>query len=83
MFDGTISGNSHGSCCDSAILSYCMPLFAGIGRPSGQMDVASYVLQEFKRAEMEAIDGAIAESLAIIDSCLGLGLDKALSGSRL
>lgn len=55
----------------------------GIGRPSGQMDVATYVLQEFKRAEMEAIDGALAESLAIVDSCVKLGLEKALSGLRL
>lgn len=47
------------------------------------MDVASYVLQEFRRAELEAIDGAIAECMAVIDSCLALGLDKALSGSRL
>lgn len=47
------------------------------------MDVASYVLQEFRRSEMEAIEAAIAESHAIIASCLALGLQKALSGSRL
>jgi hypothetical protein len=40
------------------------------------------VLQEFKRSEMAAIDEAVAESLAIIDSCLALGLTKALSGQR-
>jgi peptidyl-tRNA hydrolase len=55
---------------------------AGIGRPNGELDVASYVLQEFKRSEMAAIDAAVEESLAIIHSCLALGLTKALSGQR-
>jgi peptidyl-tRNA hydrolase len=45
--------------------------------------VASYVLQEFRSSEMEAINKAIEESLGIVESCLALGLDKALSGSRL
>ena len=55
---------------------------AGIGRPSGQMEVASYVLQPFKKMEMAEMDGAIAETLRIISSILALGMDKALSGSR-
>lgn len=56
---------------------------AGIGRPTGDFDVASYVLQEFRRSEMEAMDKAIDESLKIVESCLALGLAKALSGQRL
>jgi peptidyl-tRNA hydrolase len=55
---------------------------AGIGRPSGQMEVASYVLQPFKKTEMAEMDSAIAETLQIINSILALGMDKALSGSR-
>jgi peptidyl-tRNA hydrolase len=47
------------------------------------VDVASWVLQEFRGAELEAIQRAVAESQAVIDSCLALGLEKALSGSRL
>jgi peptidyl-tRNA hydrolase len=60
----------------------CLAAAAGIGRPNGELDVASYVLQEFKRSEMAAIDQAVEDSLAIIDSCLALGLTKALSGQR-
>lgn len=55
----------------------------GIGRPNGELDIASYVLQEFKRSEMAAIDEAVAESIGIINSCLALGMAKALSGQRL
>jgi len=47
------------------------------------MDIASYVLQEFRRSEMEAISQAVHESIAVINSCLALGLEKAVSGSRL
>jgi len=54
----------------------------GIGRPTGQMEVTSYVLQPFKKTEMAEMDGAIAETLRIISSILALGMDKALSGSR-
>lgn len=58
-------------------------LSAGIGRPEGQIDIASYVLQEFRRSEMEAINQAVEESIRIIESCLALGLEKAASGTRL
>lgn len=57
--------------------------YTGIGRPTGELPVASYVLQEFRSSEMEAINKAIEESLAIVETCLAMGLDKALSGSRL
>lgn len=60
-----------------------MCVTAGIGRPEGQLDIASYVLQEFRRSEMEAISQAVDESIAVINSCLALGLEKAVSGSRL
>lgn len=55
----------------------------GIGRPTGSMPVASYVLQPFNKSEMADIEGAIAESLQILHTVTGLGLDKALSGTRL
>ncbi|KIY97326.1 peptidyl-tRNA hydrolase, PTH1 family [Monoraphidium neglectum] len=54
----------------------------GIGRPTGNLDVASYVLQDFRQSEMAEVDDAIRESIAIIHSILTLGLEKALSGSR-
>lgn len=54
----------------------------GIGRPTGALDVASYVLQDFRQSEMAEVDAAVAESLRIIQSILTLGLDKALSGQR-
>ena len=46
------------------------------------MDVASYVLQDFRQSEMVEVDNAVADSLRIIHSILSLGLDKALSGQR-
>jgi hypothetical protein len=55
---------------------------AGIGRPTGQVPVASYVLQPFSKGEMAEVDDAIAESLRAITSVLSLGLDRALSGVR-
>lgn len=74
-------------CAHALLLHNCCVLlcvcFAGIGRPEGQMDIASWVLQEFRRSEMDAISQAIDESRSIIDSCLALGLEKAVSGSRL
>lgn len=54
----------------------------GIGRPTGNLDVASYVLQDFRQTEMAEVDDAIAESIRIINSVLTLGLDKVLSGQR-
>jgi peptidyl-tRNA hydrolase len=56
---------------------------AGIGRPEGQIDIASYVLQDFRRSELDAINGAVDESIRVIESCLALGMEKAVSGSRL
>lgn len=56
---------------------------AGIGRPEGQIDIASYVLQDFRRSEMDEINKAVDESIHVIESCLALGLEKAVSGSRL
>jgi hypothetical protein len=32
----------------------------GIGRPTGNLDVASYVLQDFRQSEMAEVDNAIA-----------------------
>eukprot|EP00887_Chlorella_sp_A99_P001242 scaffold14.g1242.t1 len=54
----------------------------GIGRPTGSMPIASYVLQDFSRAEREEIDIAIQEGLDILRAVLSLGMDKAVSGLR-
>ncbi|GAX82626.1 hypothetical protein CEUSTIGMA_g10052.t1 [Chlamydomonas eustigma] len=54
----------------------------GIGRPAGELPVASYVLQDFNKKEREVIDVAVAQSADIVRSVLVLGLEKALSGVR-
>lgn len=69
--------------CCAVLCCAPTPLCAGIGRPDGQIDIASYVLQDFRRSEMDAINEAVDESIHIIESCLALGLEKAVSGSRL
>jgi PTH1 family peptidyl-tRNA hydrolase len=80
-------GGGLGQCCQQlaqgSVRLLPRPLRpAGIGRPAGQLPVASYVLQPFSKSEMADMDGAIAESLRIVDSVLSLGLMKALSGVR-
>ncbi|GLC33765.1 hypothetical protein PLESTB_000113100 [Pleodorina starrii] len=55
----------------------------GIGRPSGPMPIASYVLQPFSKAERPDIDVAVQESVTIVKSVLALGLEKAASGQRI
>ncbi|KAG2425984.1 hypothetical protein HXX76_013355 [Chlamydomonas incerta] len=54
----------------------------GIGRPSGPMPIASYVLQPFSKGEKPEIDTAVQESIVMIKSVLALGLEKAASGHR-
>lgn len=54
----------------------------GIGRPAGELPIASYVLQDFTKKEKEVIDVAIVESADIVKSVLAVGLEKALSGVR-
>ncbi|DBB18273.1 TPA: hypothetical protein ACH3X3_003234 [Trebouxia sp. C0006] len=54
----------------------------GIGRPAGQLPVASFVLQAFNKAEATEIDIAVQECCDIIHSIMAVGLEKALSGVR-
>lgn len=37
----------------------------GIGRPTGNLDVATYVLQDFRSSEMADVDGAVAGALFV------------------
>lgn len=54
----------------------------GIGRPAGQLPVASFVLQAFNKAEATDIDIAVQECCDIVHSIMAVGLEKALSGVR-
>eukprot|EP01024_Parvocaulis_polyphysoides_P051583 TRINITY_DN50870_c0_g1_i1.p1 TRINITY_DN50870_c0_g1~~TRINITY_DN50870_c0_g1_i1.p1 ORF type:complete len:248 (+),score=28.19 TRINITY_DN50870_c0_g1_i1:108-851(+) len=54
----------------------------GIGRPTGNKQVVTYVLQEFSKQELEEIQFAIVECCEIIEATCGLGLQEALSGLR-
>lgn len=54
----------------------------GIGRPAGQLPVASFVLQAFNKSEATEIDIAVQECCDIIHSIMAVGLEKALSGVR-
>jgi len=54
----------------------------GIGRPPGQMAVADFVLQRFGKDEAAAVDGAVADALALVKAALALGVEKAMSGHR-
>ena len=54
----------------------------GIGRPPGQMQVASYVLGRFRKEEVVTKDLAVREAVDAIESVCSLGLQLALSGKR-
>ncbi|KAL3141050.1 hypothetical protein ABBQ32_005560 [Trebouxia sp. C0010 RCD-2024] len=54
----------------------------GIGRPSGQLPVASFVLQAFDKTDAVEIDIAVQECCDIIQAIMTVGLEKALSGVR-
>lgn len=55
----------------------------GIGRPPGSMLAAAWVLQNFSGQEKEVIDVAVQESVLVVQTILSLGLEKALSGTRI
>ncbi|GLI59692.1 hypothetical protein VaNZ11_001637 [Volvox africanus] len=55
----------------------------GIGRPTGPVPIATYVLQPFSKAERPEIDSAVQESVTLVKSVLALGLEKAASGHRI
>jgi len=50
----------------------------GIGRPEGKMDVASYVLQDFRGEEREVVDKVLPASVAAVRLYLAQGLDAAM-----
>lgn len=54
----------------------------GIGRPTGQTPVASFVLQPFSKAEAPEVAVAVKESATIVKSVLSLGMEWAVSGKR-
>lgn len=54
----------------------------GIGRPAGQLPVASFVLQPFSKAEAPDVEVAVKESVTIVKSVLQLGMELAVSGKR-
>lgn len=54
----------------------------GIGRPSGAMSVADYVLHAFDREEVPLMDEAVEEAIQAIRAVLSLGMEKAVSGLR-
>lgn len=55
----------------------------GIGRPKQEgMSIATYVLQDFSKAEKEEIEFAIQDGIDSIRAVFTIGMDKALSGIR-
>ncbi|GFR49518.1 hypothetical protein Agub_g11561, partial [Astrephomene gubernaculifera] len=54
----------------------------GIGRPTGHMPIASYVLQPFSKSERPEVEVAVQECVTLVRSILTLGLEKAASGQR-
>lgn len=50
----------------------------GIGRPEGKMDVASYVLQDFRSEEQGIVAKVLPASVAAVRLYLAQGLDAAL-----
>ncbi|MFP5221345.1 MAG: aminoacyl-tRNA hydrolase [Acidobacteriota bacterium] len=50
----------------------------GIGRPEGKMDVASYVLQDFRGEEREIVAKVLPASVAAVRLYLAQGLDAAM-----
>jgi peptidyl-tRNA hydrolase, PTH1 family len=54
----------------------------GIGRPTGQMTVASYVLGKFRKDEEDTKSIAVRDAVEAIESICALGMEAALSGRR-
>ena len=54
----------------------------GIGRPPEGVAVPSYVLQEFAKVELDAIDGAVREAIEVVRASVMLGIERAVSGTR-
>lgn len=50
----------------------------GIGRPEGKMDVASYVLQDFRSEERDIVAKVLPASVAAVRLYLAQGLDAAM-----
>lgn len=58
-------------------------LKVGIGRPTGPMPIASYVLQPFAKDERSVMEVAVRESCDVVRSVLSLGVERAASGQRI
>lgn len=54
----------------------------GIARPPEHMPVATYVLQDFTKAERELIDEAVVVAVDAAKAFVVLGIEKAVSGMR-
>lgn len=55
----------------------------GIGRPPAGVAVPSYVLQDFTKMELDAIDGAVRGAIEAVRAAVTLGMERAVSGTRL
>jgi len=51
----------------------------GIGRPPGRMDAASYVLQDFSKADREFLDAALERAVLALLEFVGSGLEAAMN----
>jgi peptidyl-tRNA hydrolase, PTH1 family len=54
----------------------------GIGRPTGQMPVAAYVLGKWHKDELDEKDNAVREAVDAMTAVCELGVGLALSGKR-
>jgi PTH1 family peptidyl-tRNA hydrolase len=51
----------------------------GVGRPTGRMDPAAYVLQNFSKEEKEVVVGIVDRAVAAIDLFLLEGINSAMN----
>ncbi|MFP3854655.1 MAG: aminoacyl-tRNA hydrolase, partial [Anaerolineales bacterium] len=51
----------------------------GIGRPTGRMDPADYVLQDFSEAEWESMQITLREAASCLEQALQEGLQAAMT----
>lgn len=54
----------------------------GIGRPTGSMAVADYVLSNFRASERELLQLSLREAADAVRAVAELGVDRAVSGAR-
>jgi PTH1 family peptidyl-tRNA hydrolase len=51
----------------------------GIGRPTGEMDPADYVLRPFRGAETTLLDQTLSEAISGVETFLTEGIEMAMS----